>query len=144
MNAEREKERLEATCHPHNAAHTGRSSRSAYVGGGRGCSRSQVERFCLLVKSRYNVHVAYPSGVKGPRQQPGQACCHGVWVYPSAICKKFLPARRRQDARGLGPKGSRPLCIRKPIFVPSGRCHRARFSAFALPPDRATLEWATA
>ena len=110
--AEREKWRLEATCHPRNVAHVGRSMRSAYVGGWGGCSRSQVERFCLLVKSRYNVHVAYPSGVKGPRQQPGQACCHGVWVYPSAICKKFLPARRRQDARGLDPKGSGPLCVR--------------------------------
>lgn len=31
--AEREKERLEATFHPRNVAHTGRSMRSAYVGG---------------------------------------------------------------------------------------------------------------
>ena len=31
--AETGKERLEATAHPHNAALTGRSSRSAYVGG---------------------------------------------------------------------------------------------------------------
>ncbi len=51
--AEGGEERLEATIHPHNKALTGRSSRSAYVGG-RGVRQSgkgDGEGFCF-----YGVH----------------------------------------------------------------------------------------
>ncbi|MBN6742381.1 hypothetical protein JKG47_18045, partial [Acidithiobacillus sp. MC6.1] len=70
---------------------------------GMGVLQSQPCRRILLAgKKSLQCACRLPvDGVKGPRQQPGKACCHGVWGYPSAICKKFLPARRRQDARGL-------------------------------------------
>ena len=74
--AERDKERLEATIHPHNAALTGRSSRSAYVGGWgvRQSGKSDGEGFCC-----YGVHTHLNRvmiwhrflawcEVKGPRQ----------------------------------------------------------------------------
>ena len=51
--AEMDKERLEATIHPRNVAHTGRSMRSAYVGGWgvRQSGKSDGEGFCF-----YGVH----------------------------------------------------------------------------------------
>ena len=112
--AEREKERLEATCHPRNVAHVGRSMRSAYVGGWGGCSRSQVERFCLLVKSRYTVHVSCPGKrVKGPRQQPSHrrvVTAYGFILAPF-VKNSYLPGGGRMP--GASIRKDRGLCASK-------------------------------
>ena len=109
--AEREKGRLEATCHPRNVAHVGRSMRSAYVGGWGSCSRSQVERFCLLVKSRYTVHVAHPvmSGLRDHGNGPARrvVTAYGFILAPF-VKNSYLPGGGRMP--GASIRKDRGLC----------------------------------
>ena len=117
-----DKERLEAIRHPRNAALTGRSMRSAYVGGRgvlqAGERKDRGGRLWVLqmpMKNVIMVHVpTWLSQVKGTTAESSQAALQVVlkgYITPECAANKFLPARRRRDARGLDPKGSGPLCV---------------------------------